>query len=283
MENKNFAVFILTFGRAKNVKTYNTLKKQGYTGKIYFICSDDDEQLSEYIKRYGNDVFIFNKKDTLKYTDDGINDNYYKAVIYARNYSFLLAKELELKTFLMLDDDYNDFYFSYNNNGEYKQKKIKNLNKIFDIFVKYLLKANLDCVAFIQKGEIIGGKENNYIKKHKMKRKIMNTFFINVNKPFKFYGKINEDTTCYVLEGLRGKIFFTCPDIVLDQTTTQKNKGGLTDIYLDVGTYIKTFYSVMYCPSAVKISILNTTNKRIHHKVNYNSCCPVILRETTKK
>lgn len=111
----------------------------------------------------------------------------------------------------------------------------------------------------------------------------MNTFFINVNKPFKFYGKINEDTTCYVLEGLRGKIFFTCPDIVLDQTTTQKNKGGLTDIYLDVGTYIKTFYSVMYCPSAVKISILNTTNKRIHHKVNYNSCCPVILRETTKK
>jgi hypothetical protein len=36
MEN-NFAVFILTHGRPDNVKTFNTLKKCGYTGKIYFI------------------------------------------------------------------------------------------------------------------------------------------------------------------------------------------------------------------------------------------------------
>lgn len=51
---------------------------------------------------------------------------------------------------------------------------------------------------------------------------------------------------------------------------------------LDNGTYIKSFYSIMLNPSAVKISVFNTTNKRIHHKINYNKVCPKILREEIK-
>ena len=31
------------------------------------------------------------------------------------------------------------------------------------------------------------------------------------------------------------------------------------------GTYVKSFYSVMYAPSCVKISTLGTSNKRIHY------------------
>ena len=37
MENKDFAVFILTHGRPDNVITFNTLKKANYTGKIYLL------------------------------------------------------------------------------------------------------------------------------------------------------------------------------------------------------------------------------------------------------
>ena len=33
----DFAVFILTHGRADNVVTVPAIKKAGYTGKIYFI------------------------------------------------------------------------------------------------------------------------------------------------------------------------------------------------------------------------------------------------------
>ena len=33
----DFAAFILTHGRADNVITYNTLRKQGYTGKIILL------------------------------------------------------------------------------------------------------------------------------------------------------------------------------------------------------------------------------------------------------
>ena len=37
----NFAVFILTNGRANNVITYKVLRKQGYTGKIYLMVDDE--------------------------------------------------------------------------------------------------------------------------------------------------------------------------------------------------------------------------------------------------
>lgn len=284
MNNKDFAVFILTHGRANNVKTYHTLKKQNFTGKIYFLCDDEDKELNIYQDNFGiENVFIFNKKESLSFTDDAMNDFNLNAVVYARNYAFILAKKLNLKTFLMLDDDYISFSFNFDKNGNYKPKKIKNLDKIFDIYIDYLLKANLDCVAFIQGGDLIGGKSNSFIRNHETKRKIMNAFFINCEKPFKFYGRINEDTTCYVLEGNIGKKFLTLPEIRLDQTTTQKNKGGLTDIYLDMGTYVKSFYTVLYCPSAVKVAMLNTSNKRLHHKIDWNKCCPMILNEINKK
>ena len=52
MENKEFAIFILTYGRSDRVITYETLKKRGYTGKVYFICSDDDKELKKYKNNY---------------------------------------------------------------------------------------------------------------------------------------------------------------------------------------------------------------------------------------
>lgn len=40
---RNFAVFILSHGRAGNVKTYQTLINQGYTGNIYIVIDDEDD------------------------------------------------------------------------------------------------------------------------------------------------------------------------------------------------------------------------------------------------
>jgi len=79
-----------------------------------------------------------------------------------------------------------------------------------------------------------------------IKRKAMNTFFCSVERPFMFLGRINEDVNTYVLLGIRGKLFFMIGNIYIKQKTTQQNPGGLTDIYLDLSTYVKLFYTVMY-------------------------------------
>ena len=62
METPNYAVFILTHGRPDNVITYHTLRKAGYTGKIYLICDDEDKTLSEYQSKYQDQVIVFSKQ-----------------------------------------------------------------------------------------------------------------------------------------------------------------------------------------------------------------------------
>ena len=64
----------------------------------------------------------------------------------------------------------------------------------------------------------------------------------------------------------------------IDQKDTQSNAGGLTDIYLEVGTYVKSFYSVMAAPSCVKVSVMGDTSSRIHHAVTWKNAVPKIIR-----
>lgn len=80
-------------------------------------------------------------------------------------------------------------------------------------------------------------------------------------------GRINEDVNTYTNLGRRGELFMTIGAVQLGQKQTQKNSGGMTELYLDSGTYVKSFYSVMYAPSCVKISLMGASHKRIHHQV----------------
>ena len=72
--NDDFAVFILTYGRPDNVKTYKTLDRFGYTGKIYLICSTDDKKLNQYKTKYKDQVITFNKDDIEFDSADNFND-----------------------------------------------------------------------------------------------------------------------------------------------------------------------------------------------------------------
>lgn len=280
--NRQFAVFILSHGRADNVVTYKTLKRQGYTGKIYIIVDNEDSQIKLYQKNFGKDnVIIFNKNYAMSITDTADNFSDKRAVVYARNMCFEIAKNLELTHFLELDDDYTEFQYRYIGSNVLKHKKIKDLNGLFNCVLDFLDNSNLDCVALAQGGDYIGGVGGAI--NDGLKRKIMNTFFCRVDKPFKFLGKINEDVNCYVFEGSKGKKFLSVMDLAINQIQTQSNGGGLTDIYLNLGTYVKSFYSVIVMPSAVKISVMGNTFMRIHHKIKWNNCVPKIINQKYKR
>lgn len=119
----DFAVFILTHGRADNVVTVPAIKKAGYTGKIYFIIDDEDEQAEEYKKNFGADrVIIFDKQAAYDRADTMDNFNDHRAIIYARNECWRIAEELGLKYFLMLDDDYKSIDYRYEEDGKLKYK-----------------------------------------------------------------------------------------------------------------------------------------------------------------
>lgn len=105
-----------------------------------------------------------------------------------------------------------------------------------------------------------------------------------VDRPFKFLGRINEDTTLYVDGGSRGKLFFTTGQVCLAQVVTQSSSGGLTELYLDSGTYVKSFYTVLYQPSSVRVGVIRgQSSVRLHHQVSWKNAVPKILRESLKK
>lgn len=287
MNERNFAVLILSHGRANNVSTYKTLKDCGYTGKIYIIIDDEDVQADKYKQIYGKDVITFCKKQAAEYTDTADTKDERNVVVFARNTCHKIAKELGLTHFVEVDDDYSQFGYRAEANGQLKQIKTHSLDKIFKAMFDFLDVSNALAVAPAQGGDYIGGK-NGTIWRNKLSRKCMNMFFCRVDRPFKFYGRLNEDTTAYTYLGQQGKLFFTVADWCLIQETTQQNKGGLTDAYLSLGTYVKSFYSVMFSPSCVKISSLGDGSKgvrheRIHHKVEWNKCTPQIINEKYKK
>lgn len=231
----NFAVFILSHGRADNVLTINTLRKIGYTGKIYIIIDNEDNQAEKYKKlKDVEDVIIFDKEKEMKFTDTADNYKDHRLVVYARNKCHDIAKDLGLEYFLELDDDYTGFGIRYDNNG-------------------------------------------------KLSRKAMNCFFCKTDRPFKFSGSTNEDVNAYITYGNRGKLMFTIADICMDQLQTQSNSGGLTDIYLDNGTYVKSFYSVIHQPQCVRISTMGNKFRRIHHKILWEHCTPKIINQKYKK
>lgn len=286
--NKQFAVFILTHGRANKQDTYRTLRKSGYTGKIYLIVDNEDKQQDEYIKLYGKEVIIFDKKAAADITDAGDNFQKRNSVLYARNACIEIAQKLGLDYFWELDDDYGSWRWRIDNDRNWMGggSNIKSLDSILAAMIEFMEESSVVCVAFSQGGDYIGGPGAYVYKLHqegKFLRKVMNSFLVSTKKPFKFIGRMNDDVNTYVVNGKRGLIFCTLPRTMLTQAVTQANSGGLTEMYLELGTYVKSFYTVMMAPYCTTIKEMGCKHKRLHHKINWNRAVPKILSEDYKK
>lgn len=281
---ETFAIFILTHGRPNNVTTYQTLERCGYTGKIYFILDDEDETIEQYKNQFGeNNIKIFNKREIAKTFD--VADSKQElppAVVYARNATFQIAHNLGLNYFMQLDDDYNSFQHRYPSQNKLKVTETRSLDAIIKAMIKFLQASQAITVAMAQGGDFIGGLQGVTIHKPLL-RKAMNSFLFKTNTPTTFVGRINEDVSTYVLEGSRGKLYFTTTAIMLTQNQTQKNKGGLTEIYLELGTYCKSFYTVIMHPSSVTVRQMGTNHKRLHHHIKWVNTVPKIINEQHRK
>lgn len=283
MKNKDFAVFILTHGRPLKVHTYNSLLKHGYTGDIFIIIDNEDIQAEAYKQAYGDKVIVFDKKAVSDTFDEGDNFEDRRAIVYARNASFDIANKLGIKYFMQYDDDYTAFSYRFTSNGEYLHRPIKNLDVIFDAMLDYYKSINVKSIAMAQSGDFLGGENGSYGKGKKIFRKCMNTFLCSTDRHFQFVGRINEDVNTYTNVQSRGNVFLTFSNIAINQLTTQSNSGGMTELYLDSGTYIKSFYTVMYSPSCCKIVPMGETHRRLHHRITWKNAVPVILNESYKK
>lgn len=282
----DFCIFILTHGRPEKVYTWDTLKNCGNEYPVFLIVDDEDKTKEEYEKIYPGRVIVFSKLDEASRLDTPDLSNDRRTIVYARNACFSIAKKLGFRFFLELDDDYLSFDFRFAEDGHLGGKKISDFNEVCDAFIDFLIESNAKTVCFAQSGDFIGGLEakGGGAWRKKVLRKAMNSFFCDTNNDFRFLGRINEDVNTYTSESIKGNIFFTITDVALNQKPTQKNAGGMTEIYLDNGTFLKSFYSVVFSPSCVVVAPMEgNTYHRIHHRVDWGACAPQIISEHYKK
>lgn len=275
----DFCALILSHGRPDNVLTYKSLRRHGYTGKIFIVIDDEDETAPQYRKLYGDDVVQFSKSEMDGSFDIGDNLKKRNTVIYARNQCHELVRRLGFKYFIELDDDYGSFQSRYSSTREFADRKIQRLDRVFELMVNLLDASGALSVCMSQGGDHMQGKKKTI----GLMRKAMNTFVCDADRPFQFVGRMNDDVNTYVTLSHRGKIFFTIMRLQVIQEQTQKQRGGLTEMYLELGTYMKSFYTVMMAPSAVKIGILKARHSRIHHRINWRNVAPKIIRDNWSK
>lgn len=275
----DFCAFILTNGRPEKVYTYNLLKRSGYTGKIFIVIDDEDNTRDQYLDKFRDKVLVFSKEKIASRFDEADNFGDRRSIFYARNACFELAEKVGCKYFIQLDDDYKEFQFRVDKNLDRTYRLIDNLDDVLSAMLDYYISIPATTIAMAQGGDFLGDSNNAAW----LKRKAMNSFICSTDRPFAFMGRINEDVSTYATLGRRGALFMTVGAVQLLQQQTQKSGGGMTELYLASGTYLKSFYSVMHAPSCVKISLMGSTHKRIHHQVSWNNAAVKILHEKHKK
>lgn len=283
----DFCVFILSHGRASNVKTYDLWRRRGYTGRMYVVIDNEDETADEYYKRFGNEVLMFDKSEADKYTETFDNFPDRRGVVWARNACWELSKQVGCRFFNMLDDDYGGCMYRRIGKIEpdgapvYRGWSIHSLDDVLEAMVAFVETTPVMTLCMSQGGDHFGGASGDQTVK--LTRKAMNSFICDNTKPFLWSGRINEDVNAYVGHGALGKLFYTYMGIQMDQTQTQLQKGGLTELYLDSGTYVKSFYTVIANPSCVTIRTMGRINMRLHHSIRWDHAVPKVLNESLRK
>jgi hypothetical protein len=283
----SFATFIVSHGRPDKVNTYAYLKKISYPLEdVFIVCDDEDKTLSDYQKAFGDRVIVFSKKKASDKFDIYDNIESRAVVVYARNECFDIAARLGYEFFVVLDDDYRNFMYRYNELLAYEPKTMNTaLFSIFESMFVFMKNTSIKCLACLQGGDFMGGVSNERFAHGPMlSRKVMNIWCLSSKRKFEINGRLNEDVNVYSgPDASCGNLYFSTNLFSVDQEVTQKNSGGLTEVYLELGTYVKSFYSVMANPSCVKITDMGRVTRRVHHKILYDYCVPKVISESNKK
>ena len=164
MMRDDFCVFILSHGRANNLKTLKTIQNQGYTGKWYIVIDNEDDQEQEYRKKYKEHILQFDKLAISKQFDTADLEENRKTIVYARNACFMLASQVGVKYFLELDDDYTRFEYKQKMGDVLKTYTVKNLDLLFMQMIEFFETSGATTIAFAQGGDFIGGADSPAVK-----------------------------------------------------------------------------------------------------------------------
>lgn len=261
----DFAVFILSHGRAGNVITASSLLRAGFDS--FFVVVDDmDDQLAAYQELFGDDCLVFDKEAEYRQTDTMDNFRHMASPVYARHWVQRYASENNIRFYAVLDDDISDFAIRYADQGKMKRKRITDIAAVFAEMIAFLdSSADLKVISFANEGGMIGGLKGNFSKG--VTEKIQQVIICDINKPIRWTGTFNEDLNAVLFPDSTG---FAVMNVANKSPARGTNGGGIQ--YVD--SYRNNFYSFMLHPSSISLA-----NGSVHR----NNFRAKILNEKWKK
>ena len=161
MNSKRFAVFILSHGRADTITTVDTLRNQGYTGEVFVVIDDEDEQEPLYREKFGDKVIQFNKMRYFLSTDTGDLDKTRRVGVFARNFIEDEAKRRGYKYHLQLDDDVTMFSVRWEENGKLRGAKCQNMDRYMEAMCDFMdCSEKITALSFGCAGYLMGGADS---------------------------------------------------------------------------------------------------------------------------
>ena len=279
-----FVVIVLCHKRPYDTTTPATLRACNYTGPIILLLDDEDDTVEQYRQNYPElTIEIYSKDKMMTWVDSMDNLGDKRCAVYARNACFDVAEKYGYKYFCQMDDDYTTIPYRYIANNKLYRNNNSNLDEVFKAYLEFMdTDERIGSVAFAEPGDFVGGVGSNLNKKTFL-NKCMGSWICFVDRRLYFKGTMNDDVNTYSLNGTRGQLFYTFNFIMIDTPATQSVKGGMTAIYEGRGTYSKTFYTVLCCPSFVCVDMFGDRHYRIHHKFNWERARPKVMSGRYKK
>lgn len=277
-----FAVFITTHGRVDRVATYDTLKRCGYTGKIYIVADNEDEQLQRYLNRFP-DVLVFNKQLQFNKCDKVIATQQKASVTYARNAVEAYAKHFMLDAFMVVDDDITGFRYRWVDGDSVRSLAVNNgMDDVLSLYAQYIIDHNIAVTSFAHMMFYISGT-HNLDKRISEQREISQLFIRNTKFEIDWIGVMRQDILTNMVTAKMGMIWWVLPFITYDaepMNETGENLGGMKEAYDNISEFRRTFLGVIVSPFCIKVGC---ANERIKMSWNKESAYPLVVSSRYKK
>ena len=272
-------ILIPSYHRPTKVKTAKYFIKKGYNPKkIHVIIDNATDDIEEYkteMKKLKCNLHIFDMKQSRKrYDYIHRASKSRRSAGQCRNMFYDLAKKLDIDFYMVSDDDTT--LYEIKPFGVYKRgAEIQEINIVFEGVKEFMNKHKIGLFGLSQTGDMFSVPDTKMFR-----TKVMNTTFVDTRFIYRGERAVQDNDTSQFV-GVMNEGYFTGSlgsGLVLSQTTSATQKGGLTDLYNECKLLNKSLVIPIQFPSLCHAEKQKKNGGRLHHKINYRYLNPKLIK-----
>ena len=276
-------IFIPSYKRSDNLRTVNYYARIGWDmNKVHVVIDSEADDKADYdyqAERIGFNLHVFDMEEARRRYDYVHRPSVSRrSAGQARNMFYEIAEGLDIKFFIMQDDDTH--HYQNRSLDTYRgQASFDDVNAVFEGIRAFMIKRRIGVFGVSQTGDFIGGVNTKLLR-----NKVMNTTFIYT--PYIYRGErgVQDDDTSQFVTVMNDGLFTGSlgDGILLQQTQSATAEGGLTDLYKECKLLNKALVCPIQFPSSIHAERQGRNGGRVHHRIRHRNLAPRLLKGTVR-